>query len=144
MRERLILGLHAYILENNPDLLVNLQAERRVTNYLYEKIATVTELAEELAAEGYNPGIIEEQCMAILIGDLLPSRYHYVLGILEEEFRDACETRRTSGTLMYEVINMVEACSPLLDELGFSPMNEDDRLIRYAATGAIKEYLYKQ
>lgn len=40
-----------------------------------------------------------------------------------------------------EVINMINYCLPVFDDLRFSVETEDNRFLHYAITGVVKEYL---
>jgi len=68
------------------------------------------------------------------------ARYDYVQLVFEEEFEAAHLTFHVSGILVYELLNLLAACTQLFDEFGF-PESEDSRLLRYAVTGTIAEYL---
>jgi hypothetical protein len=124
----LIQKLHAYLTENNPDLLQQLEKENKLREYLYEKVNSVD------VSEG------EEACMEQLTEDLRPSKFHYISSILEEEFATEYYLLLERQELTSELINMVYFCEPLLEEHDFKN-NEEDRFLRYAVTGAIKEYL---
>jgi len=140
MQDILIKKLHEYIRENNPDLLLQLEEESKVTEYLSNKISTVDALLEELAKE--QPAyIIEEACMDVLTQDLRPSKFNFICGILEEEFEATYQQLQKSGTLPFEVINLINHCQPVFDTIGFTEGNEDNRELRYSITGAISEYL---
>lgn len=143
MQEILIRKLHEYIQENNPDLLVTLQEENRVTDYLQECVASVDELIHQLLAENKAPSVIEQVCMEELVKPLLPSRFNYLKEILQDEFLNYYTRLEQAGILRTELVNMVAACDPVFDELHFSVANEDDRFLRYAITGAMYEYLTK-
>ena len=67
-------------------------------------------------------------------------RYDYLQDVLEEDFEETHLTFHVSGILVYELLNLLAACAHLFDEFGF-PENEDGRLLRYAVTGTIAEYL---
>ena len=140
MQEILIKKLHEYIRENNPDLLLQLEEDGKVTEYLSNKISTVDALLNE--ADKEQPAyIIEEACMDILTQDLRPSKYHYICGILEEEFTATYRQFQKSGTLQFEITNLIKYCQPLFDAVGFTLENEDNRELQYSVTGAIGEYL---
>lgn len=140
MQEILIKKLHEYIRENNPDVLFQLEEEGMVTEYLSNKIKLADALLKD--ADKKQPSyIIEEACMDMLTEDLRPSKYHYICGILEEEFEATYRHIQNSGTFQYEVINLVNYCQPLFDALGFTLKNEDNRELQYSVTGAIAEYL---
>lgn len=144
MQAVLIEKLHGYIIHNNLDLLLSLQQEGKVSSYLQEKVATADELLSQLQSANTPPYIIEEQCLEFLTKDLRPSKFSYLLSVLEEDFEKEYQAFKESGILTYEVINLIEACAPVFETLGFASDNENDRHLRYAITGAIKEYLDKQ
>jgi hypothetical protein len=144
MQEKLIRKLHDYIRENNPDLLITLQEENRVTDYLRENVASVDGLLNQLLAENKAPSVIEELCMEELTRPLKPSRFNYIKELLEEEFSKDFERLESSGLLTTELINMIAVCDAVFDELQFSMDNEDDRTLRYAVIGSMHEYLNKQ
>lgn len=133
--------LWTYIVQNNPDLMIRLQETHGVTKYLEEKVNAVMPVVLELLAENKPQYVIEELCMDTLTKDLRPSRFLYILSVLEEEFVTDYERLRDSGTLTYEVINMMEACNGIFDELQFSSENEEERHIRYAIIGQVHDCL---
>ena len=67
-------------------------------------------------------------------------RYDYLQNVFEEEFEQMHLAFHISGILVYELLNLMAACTFLFDEFGF-PETEDSRLLRYAITGTIAEYL---
>jgi hypothetical protein len=140
MQEVLIAKLHQYITDNNPDLLITLQQEGSVSSYLREKVAAIDLLVNELLASGTPAYIIEERCMDELTKELRPSKYNYLISILEEEFEADYYRLKESGLLTYEAINILESCLPVFGTFGFIVENENDRHLHYAITGAVKEY----
>lgn len=140
MQEVLLKKLHNYISEHHPDLLFKLQQEQQVTNYLKTKVSAIDSLLEELTADNLPPYIIEERCMEILTSDLRPSKYDYIQNILLEDFQKDYERLQQSGILTTEVINMIQACDPVFEDLNFSEDNQENRFLRYAIIGTIKEY----
>ena len=143
MQEILIRKLHEYISENNPDLLLTLQEENKVTEFLNSTVSSVDGLINELLQENKPTSLIEELCINELTKTLRPSRFNYLKSILEEEFPSDFKKLLQSGLLKTEVINMIAVCDPVFDELGFSIEKEDDRYLRYAVTGAMHEYFKK-
>lgn len=67
-------------------------------------------------------------------------RYDYLRLVLEEEFEENYLQFLISGILVYEVLNLLPLCALLFEELGF-PESEDSRLLHYAVTGIIAQYL---
>lgn len=141
MKEILFQKLHLYLRENNPDILLPLEEERKVTSWMRDKILTVESLIKEL--DGQPEYTIEQTCMEFLTKDLRPSKFIYIKNILEEEFENNYKQLLESGSIMFEGVNLVRQCKPVFDELHFNKENEDDRLIKYAIIGAIAEYLDK-
>ena len=144
MQDILINKLHAYLEQNNPDILIALEEESNVTKYLTDKISTIDSLTSQLQSEGNPPYLIEEICMEILTKDLRPSRFNYICTILEEDFENTYHQFQLSGTLKLEVINMITEGEAVFEQVGFKEENENSRQLRYAITGTISEYLAKQ
>jgi len=67
-------------------------------------------------------------------------RYDYLDEVFESEFEDTYLQYHISRILAYELLNLLNICAHLFDEFGF-PDCEDSRLLRYAVTGTIAEYL---
>ncbi len=133
--------LHAYLVQFNPDLLLELQQDFKVSDYLSDKVSTVHTLLHELMETGHPDYIIEEQCMDALTEDLKPSRYHYLQQLTEEEFPLEWSSWNRSGVTVYELCNLVTHCMELFDLYEFSEDNEDDRELYYTITGAVSNYL---
>ncbi|MBT2560132.1 hypothetical protein J7E50_02715 [Pedobacter sp. ISL-68] len=68
------------------------------------------------------------------------TRYDYIAEILEEDFLETYLAYSAAGILRYELINMTTACAEDFEYYRF-PENTDDRMMRYAITGTIDEYL---
>lgn len=133
--------LHRYIIANNPDLLLSLLRDN-LNRYLEEKVQSVLPLTEQLLAEGKPVYIIEEVCLDELTRDLRPSKFNYIKEVLEEEFEEDYLRLKEAGILTYEIMNMVLECQPVLDQLGFSEENMDDRQLRYAVIGTLQDHLH--
>ncbi len=139
MKKILINKLHEYIRENNPDLLFQLEEDGKVAEYLSNKISTVSALIRQIDI-GEPSYIIQEACMNVLTQDLRPSKFNYISNVLEEDFADTHRQLQESGTLKFEVINMISLCQSVFEDLNFSEENEDNQFLRYAIIGTIKEY----
>jgi len=140
MQQALITKLHEYIRENNPDLLFQLEEDGKVTEYLSDKISTVSALIKQ-TENGKPAYIIEDACMDVLTQDLRPSKFNYISKLLQEEFESTYNQLQESGTLKFEVINLIDQCQSVFDDLKFSSENEDNQFLRYAILGTISEYL---
>ena len=140
MQQTLINKLHKYIAENNPDLLFELEEDRKVAAYLLDKITTVNSLIKQME-DGQPAYLIEDTCMDVLTQDLRPSKFNYISNLLQEEFESTYNQLQESGTLKFEVINLIHYSQSVFDDLNFSNENEDNQFLRYAIIGTISEYL---
>lgn len=140
MQEKLIRKLHDYIRDNNPDLLLLLEEENRVTEYLHENVASINGLVNQLLDDNKPSLVIEERCLEEMTRQLRPSRYNYLKALLEDEFTNEFDRFNDTGILQTEIINLITVCDPVFHELNFSEENENDRYLRYAVTGAVHEY----
>jgi len=141
MRDILKIKLHDYLLLNNPDILISFQQEGDATQYLEEKVQALDDLPDQLLAEGKPAYIVEEICMDELTSEFRPSRYNYLLSVLEDDFQAEYLQWQQNGILTYEIINLLQPCNAVFDLLKFSEENEDDRKLRYAIIRTIKLHL---
>lgn len=141
MKEILIGKLLEYIRDNNPDILFALEAEDKLRVWLYDKVSAAGQLLKQLNNSKQPEYIIVETCLEEITKELRPSRYNYILNLLETEFETDYKLLFQSGLLQHEVVNMINYCNSTFDDLRFSEENEDNQFIRYAITGAVSEYL---
>jgi|SRR6185437_6933821 len=141
MQNILIEKLHGYLLQNHPDLLLDLQPGAGIMAYLELRVETLENLPEILLAEGKPAYVVEEICMEALTRDLGPSKFNFLCSVLQEEFETEYIGWRQSGILTYEVSNLLQACTPVFEHFKFSEETEDDRFLRYAVIGMIREYM---
>ena len=140
MHDILINKLYEYIKENNPDLLMQLEEEGGVTEYLSDKVDAVNAIISQQDKE-QPTYIVETTCMDVLTQDLRPSKFNYISSVLEEEFGTTYQQSQESGTIRFEVINLINKCHSVFDDLNFSEENEDNQFLRYCIIGTISEYL---
>ncbi|MBP6023909.1 DUF1896 family protein [Ferruginibacter sp.] len=141
MKEILIGKLLEYIRDNNPDILFALEAEDKLRLWLYSKAESIESLWQQMETDKQPAYIIEEACLNELTRELRPSRYNYIINLLEQEFEQKYKLLQQSGLLQHEAVNMISYCDSVFNDLKFSEENEDNRFIRYAISGAISEYL---
>ncbi len=141
MKEILIGKLLEYIRDNNPDILFALEAEDKLRVWLYSKAEGVQSLWQQMERDKQPAYIIEEACLNELTRELRPSRYNYIINLLEQEFEQKYKLLQQSGLLQHEAVNMISYCDSVFNDLQFSEENEDNRFIRYAIIGAMSEYL---
>lgn len=141
MKEILISKLYEYLLQNNPDIIISFQNETEAAEYIKEKVESLDDMSEQLLAQGKPAYIVEDICMGQLTEEFRPSRYNYLLSVLEEDFYSDYLTWQDSGVLTYEIVSLLHACDQVFDYLDFSEENEDDRKIRYAIIRTIQLHL---
>ncbi len=141
MQSMLTEKLWAYIVHNNPDLMLSLQEDYSVTRYLENRVAAVMPMAAQFLSEEKPQYIIEELCLQAMTEDLKPSRYQYIRSVIEEEFNNDYLRMKENGTLTYEVVNLIEACKSIFSDFDFNNENEANRHLRYAIIGQVHDYL---
>ncbi|MDT3402315.1 DUF1896 family protein [Mucilaginibacter terrae] len=141
MKEQLTKRLHSYLLENHMDLLISLQEDHRLKEYLNRKVSSVKAYWEDLLAEKRPEYVIEALCMEELTSDLRPSRFEFVRNLLEEEFEEDYRRMLGCGILSYEVINLIGACEPIFNIYGLTDDSDDRSDLRHAVIGMIAEYV---
>jgi hypothetical protein len=141
MKELLTRRLHSYLLENHMDLLISLQEDHRLNEYINRKVGSVKAYWEELQAENRPEYVIEALCMEELTADLRPSRFDFVRRLLEEDFEKDYQRMLECGILSYEIINLIGACEPIFSIYGLEDEDADRKGLRYAVTGMIAEYV---
>lgn len=141
MKEILISKLFDYIRDNNPEMVFALEAEDKLRYWLYDKVSSFEGLMNELRKSRQPDHMVEETCMDEMTKELRPSRYNYIINLLEQEFEKDYNKLVQSGLLQHEVVNMIGYCQSVFDDLKFSEETEDSRFTHYAIAGAISEYL---
>lgn len=136
MQELLTIKLQQYLALHYPDMLLRLEEEGLAVVFVQEKVGrNAGEM--ELMLAGETPLYeVEVYCMDVLMGSLPPSKYDYICNILEEDFMEAYNSFERTGILLYEVINIISEAA-LADDF-----DEEDRMLRYAVTGVIGNYLH--
>ena len=143
MQQLLKQKLHDFIRNNNPDILVALEADKSVSKFIDAKVDTVKFLLEDLVRENKPAYIVEELSLNELTKEFKPSKFNYIINILEEDFEFAFYSLEKSGLILYEVANIINQCEEVFQAFDFNEENEDSWQLRYAITGIISEYLSK-
>lgn len=134
-------ALWAYIANENPDLMYDLQEDYKVSDYLDEKVGNIIPEIEHLLNDGLPMVTIQEICMEKLTKDLKPSKFQYIREIIEKEFPIAYEALQQSGMLTFEVINIIDSCERVFDRFGFSADTIESKGMRYAVIAEVDFYL---
>ncbi|RKE47172.1 hypothetical protein [Sphingobacterium detergens] len=140
MKNSLKEKLWAFITENNPDLMFNLQEGYSVPTYLEDKVMKVMPMVEVFLRKGKAEHEIEQLILMELTKDLRPSKYNYIKDVITRDFPNECYKFREAGVLTYECINMLEACNDIFITFDFNEDKEDHRL-RHAIIARVHDYL---
>jgi len=140
MTELLVRKLREYMVQNNPELLLDLVEENKEEAYLKAAVDTIEPFLGHLVREENPPYIIEEVCFDQLTKALRPSKYAYVKSIAEERFPRHYEALQRTGILVTELSNILAICLPIFEVFRFSEETEDDDYLQHAITTAMKGY----
>lgn len=141
MKEVLKAKLHEFISKNNGDLLLELEEQGKVSEWLEQRLNSLEDLPDILLSQGKPSYIVEEICMDALTGDLKFSKYSYLSSLLETDFESEYYRWIEVGILRYEIVNLIESCRIIFET---TPLNEEtieDESLRIAVSGKIQEYL---
>lgn len=141
MQQILQRKLHTHLQQFYPELLLSLEDRSETSAYLDQKIKEVKPLIQRLTATGTPGYIIEEECLRHLTADLGPSRYNYLQTLMEDEFETVYYQMWETGVLHYELVNLINFSAPVFQSFDFCEANEEDRMLRYAITGTVQQYL---
>ncbi|TAM97119.1 MAG: DUF1896 family protein [Chitinophagaceae bacterium] len=139
MEHLLARKLYDYLCRNSPDIILRLD-DKGMNEFIRSKIENALPLLENLLVQNCPAFIIEELCMDQMTEDLKPSKYHYIVKILEEEFEEKYNGFKETGLLTYEITNMIDRCKEVFEKFRFSVLTEEDRQLYYAVTGIIGAY----
>lgn len=141
MEETLFNRLSDFITENNPELIVNAGRNFSLSQFVNDRIESISLLLRRLITAGKPEAEILEMCMKELTKDLVPSKANYIRGILQEEFPHDYDRFCDTGVLTYEVVNLIEVCGEAFETYEFNEKNKTGRFLRYAAIALIHDYL---
>lgn len=130
-----------YIICNNPDLMYKLQEEYAVADFLQEKVNGVLTLSEEMLNDDTPAAVIEEICLNVMTEDLKPSQFKYLCRILSEEFEQTYLKFKNSGSIIYEVLKLMDLCSEVFDRIGFTKESEKNTELRTTVIKKITVHL---
>lgn len=141
MYENLKEKLWAYITQNNPDLMFNLQEGYSVKTYLEDKIHKGMPMVMDLISENKPGHAIEELALLEMTKELRPSRFNYIRDVVTRDFPTEYNKFREAGVLTYECINMIECCNDIFESFGFREEEQEDNRLRHAVIARVHDYL---
>lgn len=133
-----------YIIWHNPDLVYSLQERYKVDTYLEEKVSSVMPIALRMLEEGKGGRQIHELCLEQMTRELKPSRYLFIIKIIEREFEEQYDRLRELGLLAYEGVNLVEHCHNVFEKYCFATGNADSEVVYQAIKDKIADYFFDQ
>ncbi|NCI51305.1 hypothetical protein GWC95_15360 [Sediminibacterium roseum] len=130
----LLLG---YIRENNPELLQQLDEDDALHAWVLEKIHDV-----ELVLQHSKPGRIPDgEFLDLMTASLKPSRFHYMRDLLEDQFPEEFDQLLASGTLRFEIIQLIGLCGHLFEEMPLRADMEENVQLDYAVKNVVFQHL---
>lgn len=144
IQQQLKQKLWAHTLVINPELLLELEQNEILNDYLDEKINEVLPLLDRLFNEQKPEYIIEELCLKELTADIRPSYFQHNLNVLEREFPETYKTWELNGILTHEIINFHRYCRRKYGQNPFTVENTDDDQTYSMVTGQLQQYLEEQ
>lgn len=130
MYQQLKEKLWSFIVHNNPDLMFNLQDEYKVTEYLETKVSAVMPQVMKYLEEGKEGYAILELCMNEMTAELKPSRYHFIAGIIKDDFTADYFRLREAGQLSYQTVVIVDMCKEIFDVFNFCEEHKTDPVLK--------------
>lgn len=144
MKNQLKEQLRQYIAENYPEMVHQFNPDVPFTTYLSDQIKLIEPLMDELMAQGHTSDEIQNLCFKELIKDFYPSKYRYLLEIIEAEFPSEYDTFSNLGILKFTVMNIMTQCEAAFEAFDFSEETLDDRFMRYQMIAEIQIYFIDQ
>lgn len=133
--------LWAFIIQNNPDLMFNLQEGYSVTTFLEDRVSKTMPLVMSWLEEGKEGYVIEELAIMEMTKELRPSRFNYIKDVLARDFPLENKKYAEAGVLTYECINMMEACTDLFSSFEYKDEMKVDNRMRHAIIARIHDYM---
>jgi hypothetical protein len=140
MKNQLKEQLQLYIAENYPEKVHQLNPDVPFSTYMEDRVNLIEPLMDELISQGKNHEEILDICMDEIISVMPPSKYNYLLEVMEEEFPAEYDTFKSLGVLQYTVINIMQQCEDAFEAFDFSHDTIDDRFMRYMVIAEIHDY----
>ncbi|NLU94856.1 DUF1896 family protein [Chitinophaga sp. Ak27] len=134
-------ALQRYVAEYYPDMVQQFTADVPLSTYLEDRVTLVRPLMDELIAQGETAQQIVDACMQQIIKDLPPSKYQYLLMVLQEEFPDDYKNFKTAGVLRYKMIQLIGHCQQAFEDFDFDTQVPPDHRLEHRVIGEIAGYL---
>lgn len=141
MESILLQKLSRYIVDHNPELIINDTPGYSLASLLRDKINAVKPMLWELIEAKTPEYIIVDTCFSLLIADLRPSKANYIKNLLETEFPAYFYRWQNAGILTYETLQLMKRCEPLFIGYGFNEQNVHNKFLKNAMIEQIRDYL---
>ncbi|AYD47422.1 MAG TPA: hypothetical protein VFQ86_02710 [Arachidicoccus soli] len=141
MEQLLVEKLRTYITYHNPDLLIKLQSPNSFQGYLAKRVKEIQPLMHRLLHDGLPMHVIEELCLVEMTASLRPSKFKYIRKLLKDKFYEDYNRMKETGSLTYEIIQLMDWCEDGFACFEFNEDNEDDSLLKEVIRQGIQHYL---
>jgi hypothetical protein len=144
MREILKTKLCEYLTENSPDVIVALNKDNSLGEFLEKMVDSLGETPTELLSAGTPSYLVEEICMEDLTVGFRPSRFNYLSLQLEQEFSSTYASWLDKGSLQSNLLGLLQDCAPVFNNLGFHDEWEKDKDLQLEIIRMIQRSLMPQ
>jgi hypothetical protein len=141
MKTKIKEQLEIFLRENYPEVILLFSDRAALPQYLEDRASWIEPVMDGLMDQGTDEQQIIDTCIREITASFGPSKYHYLLGVLEVEFPEEYELLQDEGRLKTEVTAMIVACLPAFDAFDFNDENQDDHFLRHMVIAELHDYL---
>jgi len=141
MRARIKKQFENLLQEEYPEMILLFSEKGTLSQYLEDRITWIEPVIDELMQEVIEDEEIITLCMKELTSGFGPSKYRYLLTVLEEEYPADYQRFKTAGVLKFEVTNLIVTCTAAFDAFEFSAETMDNTFLRHMIIAEIHDYL---
>ncbi len=141
MERELLDRLLSYVAEHNPELAVMLSPKVSMLDFLNGKVQLVQPYAAKLEQQGKPMDEILTSCLHVMTAELRPSKYQYVLSLLNSDFPENYAQMESAGVLKAEIIHLVCTGAGIFRNFCFAEETKNSSLLRHAIIHHIHQHL---
>lgn len=141
MKTRLKKQFEKLLQEEYPEMILLFSEKGTLSQYLEDRIKWIEPVLDELMQEDIEDDEIIALCIKELTSGFGPSKYRYLLTVLEEEYPEDYHRFNAAGVLKFEVTNLIVACTAAFDAFEFSAETMDNTFLRHMIIAEIHDYL---
>lgn|GEM_PF-1981156 len=141
MEALLLENFREYIVAHYPELILRNQEEYPLSRFMRETMQSVLPTLKYMEDQCRPEHEVLQHCMNELIKGLGPSKTDYLLNILSIEYPREHHSLSASGTLTWNVVQLIKSCDDVFESYGFTENSKDSTLLRHAVIAIVHDYL---